>query len=60
MSTSADRPDISQLYGRFERVVKWCKYFIILGLCALMVVVNVGGKQLSTSSMLRSGLLTLF
>lgn len=39
-----DKADIFQLYGRFERVVKWLKYFIIIGVCVLMIVINVGGE----------------
>ncbi|ERF68588.1 hypothetical protein EPUS_04686 [Endocarpon pusillum Z07020] len=41
-----------QLYGRLERVVKWLKYFIIIGVCVLMIIINVGvgGKSFGTTN----------
>lgn len=49
-STCSDGADIPQLYGRLERIVKWSKYIIILGVCVLMILINVGGEQDSASN----------
>ena len=31
-------------YGQLERAVKLIKYFVLIAVCVLMIVVNVGGK----------------
>jgi hypothetical protein len=33
---------LRQMYGNLERGVKWLKFLLILGLCVLMIAVNVG------------------
>ena len=36
----------TQIYGRLERVVKWLKIMLIIALCVIMIMINVGGKYL--------------
>ncbi|KAI9751513.1 MAG: Cationic amino acid transporter 2 [Lichina confinis] len=31
-----------RLYGRFERMIKWFKFVLIIGLCVLMIVIKAG------------------
>ena len=33
-----------KIYGGLERVVKWLKIMLIVGLCVLMIMINVGGE----------------
>lgn len=50
----------SQTYGRLERVVKWFKILLIIGLCILMIMVNLGRKSLSIHALVELFLTSLF
>ena len=49
--------NVQQLYGRFERVIKWFKLVLIVGVCVLAIVIRAGGRSIIVTRDLFYGLL---